>query len=87
VTGLTESAEILRDYRLVRGVGLALAALAFLVALAKLGTSELPYEHSKAQGLLIRAAVIFLLLAGDRLLARGMAEWFGMTSHLPVFWQ
>lgn len=79
--------EIIQDYRLVRGIGLALAALAFFVALAKLGSSELPYEHSRAQGLLIRAAAIFLLLAGDRLLVRGFAEWFGLSGYLPVFWQ
>ncbi|MDF2630437.1 MAG: hypothetical protein K0R39_4268 [Symbiobacteriaceae bacterium] len=79
--------EIIRDYRMVRGVGLALAALAFFVALTRLGSSDMPQEHSRAQGLLIRAAVIFLLLAGDRLLARGVAEWFGFTSYLPVFWQ
>ncbi|HWI51279.1 MAG TPA: hypothetical protein VNT01_03980 [Symbiobacteriaceae bacterium] len=84
---MTDSTEIIQDYRLVRSVGLALAALAFLVALAKVGSSELPYEHSKAQGLLIRAAIIFLMLAGDRLLARGFADWFGLTSYLPVFWQ
>jgi len=84
---LTDSAEIIQDYRLVRGVGLALAALAFLVALVKVGSPEMPYEHSKAQGLLIRAAVVFLMLAGDRMLARGLADWFGLASYLPVFWQ
>ncbi|HYF93431.1 MAG TPA: hypothetical protein VD969_14555 [Symbiobacteriaceae bacterium] len=84
---MTVSTEIIQDYRLVRGVGLALAALAFLVALTKLGSADMPYDHSKAQALLIRAAVLFLMLAGDRILARGVAQWFGFTSYLPVFWQ
>ena len=84
---MNDSLEIIQDYRLVRGIGLALAALAFFVALTKLGTSELPHEHSRAQGLLIRAAAIFLMLAGDRILVRGMAEWFGLSGYLPVFWQ
>lgn len=80
--------EIVQDYRLVRSVGLALAALAFLVALARLGTTEMPHEHARAQGLLIRAAVIFLILAGDRVVARGITAWFGVNpSSLPVFWQ
>jgi hypothetical protein len=84
---VSDSADIVQDYHLVRGVGLALAALAFFVALTRLGSGDMPHEHSKAQGLLIRAAVIFLLLAGDRMLARGVAGWFGFNSYLPVFWQ
>ena len=84
---MNDTAEIIRDYRLVRSIGLALAILAFLVAVAKMGSADMPHQHSRAQSLLIRAAVIFLMLAGDRILARGIAGWFGFTAHLPVFWQ
>jgi hypothetical protein len=84
---MNNAAEIVRDYQVVRNMGLALAALAFFVGLTKLGTDS-PYEHTKAQGLLIRAAAVFLLLAGDRMLIRGVAQWFGLsTASLPVFWQ
>lgn len=80
--------EIIRDYGLMRSIGLALAAVAFLVALAKMGASDLPHERSRAQGLLVKAALVFLVLAGDRLVARGVASWFGVAeSSLPVFWQ
>ena len=82
------TAEIIQDYRLIRGIGLALAALAFLIGLAKLGSTEMPHEHSRAQGLVVKAALVFLLLAGDRMLVHGVAGWFGLsTAGLPVFWQ
>jgi hypothetical protein len=84
---MNNAAEIVRDYQVVRNVGLALAALAFFVGLAKLGTDS-PYEHARAQGILIQAATVFLLLAGDRILIHGIAQWFGLpASSIPVFWQ
>jgi hypothetical protein len=87
VTGLN-NAEIIQDYRLVRMVALALATLAFLVAVTKLSTGELPHERSRAQGLLVTSLLVFLFLAGDRILVRGLAEWFGVdTANLPVYWQ
>lgn len=80
--------EIVRDYAMIRSVGLGLALLAFLVAAAQLGTNELPHERSKAQGLLITSALAFLFMAGDKMLAHGLAEWFSMpVASLPVFWQ
>ena len=85
---MDHSLEIIQDYRMVRMVALALATIAFLVALAKLGSSDLPHERSRAQGLLTTALLIFLFLAGDRLLVQGVASWFGVApSSLPVYWQ
>lgn len=73
---------------MVRNVGIAMAALAFLVAAARMGSSELPHERSRAQDLLIKAGCAFVLLVGDRMIAHGLIEWFGFpASYLPVFWQ
>ncbi len=80
--------EIIQDYLMVRGVGLALADLAFFMAIARMGSTELPHERSRAQDLLIKAFFAFIFLAGDRMIAHSLVEWFGFpTSYLPVFWQ
>lgn len=80
-------ADAVQDYLAVRKVGLALAALAFLVALGKLGSSENPHERSRAQDTLVLSLVAFVILAGDRMIARGVVEWFGLTPEvLPPFW-
>lgn len=79
--------EVVRDYQTVRSLGLALAVLAFLTALGRLGTSDAPHERGKAQDLLVKAAVAFVVLAGDRLVAKGVCGWFSMCGWLPQFWQ
>lgn len=79
--------DVINDYQSVRKVGLALAALAFLMALARLGSSENPHERSRAQDTLVLALVVFVILAGDRMIVRGVIEWFGLTTDvLPPFW-
>ncbi|HEY3366000.1 MAG TPA: hypothetical protein VGK74_13165 [Symbiobacteriaceae bacterium] len=85
---MNDSLELIQDYRLVRSVGLALAAIAFLVSLARVGATDQPHEHARATDLLIKSAVVFLILAGDRMLAHGVSQWFGLSaSSLPAFWQ
>lgn len=80
--------EIVRDYAMIRSVGLGLTLLAFLAAAAQLGTNEMPHERAKAQGLLITSLLAFLFMAGDRMIAHGLAEWFSIpVFSLPVFWQ
>lgn len=85
---MTGTEEIVQDYLMVRSVGLALAVLAFLVAVARMGASELPHERHRAQDLLIKAAFAMVVLTGDKMIAQGLVGWFGYpTSYLPVFWQ
>ncbi|MFZ5823885.1 MAG: hypothetical protein ACOY94_06095 [Bacillota bacterium] len=78
----------MQDYLMVRGVALALAALAFFVGVARMGATDLPHERSRAQDLVIKAALAFVILVGDRMIAQGLVTWFEFpTSYLPVFWQ
>jgi hypothetical protein len=85
---ITDIAEIVKDYGLVRNLGLGLAVVAFLVAVARLGSSEQPHEQAKARSLLVTSLVVFIVLAGDRMVARGIADWFHWSySSLPAFWQ
>jgi len=86
--GVAVNNGLVQDYHRVRAVGLALAALAFLVGVAKAATCEVPHEKSRAQDLVVKAAVIFVILAGDRLIARGVSGWLGLPrSSLPIIWQ
>lgn len=82
------TSEYVRDYQAVRKVGLALAVLGFLLGVGTLGTTEFPAERHRAESLMTLTVIVFVLLAGDRMLARGVATWFSFpTSALPVFWQ
>jgi divalent metal cation (Fe/Co/Zn/Cd) transporter len=77
-----------KDYRAVRNVALALTVIGFLLALAKLGTSEFPSERSRAQSLAAYMAVLFVLVAGDRIIVNGVADWFNISpASLPPFWR
>lgn len=81
-------AAVIADYQAVRKVAMALAAIGFLLGVARLGTTEMPGERHRAEGLVVLTAFTFLLLAGDRIIAQGVATWFGLpASGLPVFWQ
>lgn len=83
----TETA-LVRDYRAVRKVALALTVLGFLFGLIRLGMSEFPAERHRAESLVAMTAVIFVLVAGDRLIARGISEWFNLSpASLPPFWR
>lgn len=85
---MTATDEIVKDYQMVRNVGIALATLAFLVAVGRMGNSEMPHEKSRAQDLLIKAFFAFVVLVGDKMIAQGLIAWFGFpTTYLPVFWQ
>lgn len=87
-TAAQAAVESVRDYQTVRRVGLALAALAFLMGVTRAATSDMPHEQGRAQDLTIRAAIIFLIMAGDRFLAQGLAAWFNIPiDALPLFWQ
>lgn len=81
------TADLVRDYQTVRSLGLALAVLAFLTALGRFGTSDAPHERARAQDLLVKALVAFVVLAGDRLVARGVCGWFSVCQWLPPYWQ
>jgi hypothetical protein len=81
-------AAVVSDYQAVRKVALALAVIGFLLGVTWLGNSEMPGERHRAQSLVTMTAVIFILLVGDRMIAQGVAGWFGIpTASLPVFWQ
>jgi hypothetical protein len=80
--------NLVDDYRAVRKVGLALAVIGFMVAMIRLGMSEFPAERHRAETLAGLTAVVFVLLAVDRMIARGVAEWFNLSaSSLPPFWR
>ncbi|MFZ5818133.1 MAG: hypothetical protein ACOY93_23015 [Bacillota bacterium] len=53
-----------------------------------MSSTELPHERSRAQDLLVKSAIAFVVLVGDRMIAQGLVAWFGYpTTYLPVFWQ
>lgn len=80
--------EYAQDYQTVRKVGLALAVVGFLLGISRLGMSEFPAERKRAESLIALTAVVFLALAGDRILMRGVASWFSIPiASLPEFWQ
>ena len=79
---------LVKDYRAVRKVALALTVLGFLFGLIRLGMSEFPAERSRAESLVAMTAVMFVLVAGDRMIARGISEWFNIQpASLPPFWR
>lgn len=81
-------AALVRDYRAVRKVALALTVLGFLLGLIRLGMSEFPAELHRAESLVALTTILFVLVAGDRMIARGISEWFNIpSSSLPPFWR
>lgn len=79
---------LVKDYRAVRKVALALTVIGFLVAITRLGISEFPAERHRAESLAALMAVLFVLVAGDRTIVRGVSEWFNISpTSLPPFWR
>lgn len=79
---------LVQDYRAVRKVALALTVLGFLLGMIRLGMSEFPAERHRAESLVAMTAVLFVLVAGDRMIARGVSEWFSIQpASLPPFWR
>ena len=86
--GADTKAASVQDYQAARKVAMALAVMGFLLGISRLATSEFPTERHRAESLVTLTLAAFLLLAADRMIARGIADWFGFSSTaLPVFWQ
>lgn len=80
---------VMQDYQTVRKIGMALALIGCLIGVTKLATTESPSERHRAQNLLMLCAGVFIFLAGDRMIVRGIViGWFHLDADvLPAFWQ
>jgi hypothetical protein len=83
-----DTSSYISDYRAIRKLGMALAVVGFMIGVTRMATTEMPHDRMRAQRLLMLTMIVFVLLAGDRMLAQGVSGWFELPlSALPVFWQ